>query len=233
MLCPFCANIRAAKNLQKYLERFDLLTSENPGLKPAFLTLTIHHTAQHDLMERFQHLHKCWRKYQDRRRDWFKKNRGFNELCKVDGAVFSYEITKGKHGWHPHIHILVLLTDWIDREQLSKEWLAITGDSKIVDIRRLKGKKRDDLIEAFCEIFKYTLKFSDLSLEDNFEAYENLKGKRLQGSFGSFWGVKVPEKDTDDLLDALPYLEMLYRYTGTAYTLETVCEKHADLAVTG
>ena len=40
-----------------------------------------------------------------------------------------------------------------------------------------------------------------------------LKGNRLTGCFGSMYGVKLPEKLTDDLpLDDLPYLELLYRF---------------------
>ena len=40
-----------------------------------------------------------------------------------------------------------------------------------------------------------------------------LKGKRLTGSFGSMYGVKLPEKLTDEMpLEELPYMEMLYRF---------------------
>jgi len=229
MLCPFCARARAAKNVQKYMERFQVVIEEKPTLIPALLTLTVKNGS--DLKERFDHLQKSWKKYQEKRRDYFKKNRGFNELCKVDGAVFSYESTVNKDTgeWHPHIHIVVLLTDYIDREKFSQEWEKITDDSKIVDIRKLKASEDGSMIDAFCEVFKYTLKFSELSLDDNFVAYETLKGSRLQGSFGSFWGVKVPEGAEDDLtgLDGLPYLEMFYQYMNKkGYDLKTVnkCE---------
>lgn len=214
MLCPFCARARAAKNVQKYMERFEIIMSEKPNLVPALLTLTVKNGA--DLEERFQHLQNAWKKFQNRRRDYFKRGRGFNELCKVDGAVFSYETTYNEEAqeWHPHLHVVVLLTDYIDREKLSQEWEKITGDSKIVDIRKLKPSDDGNMVDAFCEVFKYALKFSELSLEDNYEAYNTLKGSRLQGSFGSFWGVKVPEGAEDDLsgLEGLPYLEMFYQY---------------------
>ena len=39
-----------------------------------------------------------------------------------------------------------------------------------------------------------------------------LKGKRLTGSFGSMYGVKIPEKLDDMPLDELPYMEMFYRF---------------------
>ena len=51
-----------------------------------------------------------------------------------------------------------------------------------------------------------------------------LKGKRLTGSFGSMYGVKLPEKLTDEMpLEELPYMEMLYRFvfgTKSYYNLE-------------
>ena len=224
LLCAFCSRSKAGKMLEKYLERFKLLISENPSLKPALLTMTITHSKESELMERFLHLSNSWKKYQSQRRDWKKKGWGFNELCKVDGAVFRYEVTnKHGNGWHPHLHSLVLLNNWIDQKQIVKEWKKITGDSDIVDIRRIKGKTDDELIKSFQEVFKYTLKFSEMTLADTFQAYETLKGKRLQGSFGSFWGVKIPEEITDDLFEDLPYLEMLYRYRkNKGFNLENV-----------
>ena len=42
--------------------------------------------------------------------------------------------------WHPHVHMFALLDTWIDQEHLSETWHEITGDSFIVDIRRVKKK---------------------------------------------------------------------------------------------
>lgn len=104
---------------------------------------------------------------------------------------------------------------------LAKEWEKITGDSKIVDLRPIDG----DPAQGFVEVFKYALKFSDLKPKENIEAYSYLKGKRLTGSFGCFWGVKIPEKMTDDLLEDLPYIELFYKYTRAGYSLQTATEK--------
>jgi len=57
------------------------------------------------------------------------------------------------------------------------------------------------------------LKFGDLSVEKTWEAFKVLKGKRLTGSFGLLWGVKIPDTMTDDMPEGdLPYLEMLYKF---------------------
>ena len=105
-----------------------------------------------------------------------------------------------------------MLTDWIDQEELAETWHEITLDSYVVDIRRVKKTKEHGYAKAVAEVCKYALKFSDLSLENTWEAFLTLKGKRLTGSFGSMYGVKIPEKLDDMPLDELPYMEMFYRF---------------------
>ncbi|MBS4734532.1 protein rep, partial [Acinetobacter baumannii] len=140
-----------------------------------------------------------------------KKGRGFNEFCKINGAMYSYENTYNEktNEWHPHIHVFALLDDWIDQDELSQYWQSITGDSMVVDIRRAKKQKDLGYSGAAAEVCKYALKFGDLSVEKTWEAFKVLKGKRLSGAFGSLWGVKIPESLIDDLPDDsdLPYLE--------------------------
>jgi len=116
--------------------------------------------------------------------------------------------------WHPHVHMFALLDDWIDQEHMSETWHEVTGDSFIVDIRKVKKEKDLGYSKAAAEVCKYALKFGDLSVENTWEAFKILKGKRLSGAFGSLYGVKIPENLTDDMPDEkdLPYLEMLYKF---------------------
>lgn len=69
------------------------------------------------------------------------------------------------------------------------------------------------------EVFKYAVKFSDLSLADNWEAAQLLKGRRLLNSFGLFRGVVIPESLLDEPLDDLPYWDRFYRYINGHYQL--------------
>jgi hypothetical protein len=147
--------------------------------------------------------------------------------------MFSYEVTNKGNGWHPHIHMIALLDNYIDQKKLSDEWEAITKDSKIVDIRKITSKsgKTLDISDALLEVFKYALKFSDLDLELTWEAYRTLKGKRLLGAFGNLWGGSLePDSMLDDLLDDLPYLEMFYTYSKYlgSYELKTTIQKEAQ-----
>ena len=214
LLCPFCAGIRASKAIQKYTERVDEVLKKNRKLKPVLITLTVKNGT--DLSERSAHLIKSLRTLIKRRQDYNKKGRGFNEFCKINGAMYSYENTYNEQTkeWHPHVHMFALLDDWIDQEQLSETWHEITGDSFVVDIRKVKKDKQFGYSKAAAEVCKYALKFGDLSVENTWEAFKVLKGKRLSGAFGSLYGVKIPENLADDMPDEkdLPYLEMLYRF---------------------
>lgn len=226
LLCPFCAAIRASRAIQKYVERIDQVLQENRKLKPVLITLTVKNGS--DLAERSEHLMKSFRTLLERRRDYEKKGRGFNEFCKVQGAMYSYENTfNEKTGeWHPHIHMFALVDQWIDQQEFSEYWHSLTGDSMVVDVRRAKKEKGHGYSKAAAEVCKYALKFGDLSVEKTWEAFKVLKGKRLTGSFGLLWGVKIPDTMTDDMpSEDLPYLEMLYKF---AYGRKS----YYDLAIT-
>ena len=127
LLCPFCAALRASKAMQKYLERIDQVLQENRKLKPVLITLTVKNGS--DLAERSEHLMKSFRTLLERRRDYEKKGRGFNEFCKVQGAMYSYENTFNEKTveWHPHIHMFALVDQWIDQQEFSEYWHSITG----------------------------------------------------------------------------------------------------------
>lgn len=218
LLCPFCAAVRAAKASKRYQDRVEYLLNEKTSLKPIFITLTVKNG--NDLLERKKHLQLSFRCLLDRRRDSLKKKRGYVEFSKIDGAVFSYEVTWNEktQEWHPHLHMFALANAWIDRDRLIQEWQDVTGDSKIVDVRRVKKDPEYGYGKAFAEVCKYALKFSDLSYGKTWDAFKALKGQRLSGSFGSLWGVQLPEGMEDEPLadDELPYLEMLYQFKKNA-----------------
>lgn len=220
LICPLCAIRRGAKSLAAYLSRWEVIRAEHPDLKPYLLTLTVKNGD--DLQERQAHLTKSLRRLMDRRRYFNAGIRGapYTELCKAQGAVYTLELTNKGNGWHPHCHMIVLAASKPSQEAISSEWLKITGDSMIVDCRPIVG----DPAEGFMEVFKYAVKFSDLSLEDNWEAAKVLKGKRLLNSFGLFRGVQIPESLLDEPLDELPYWDRFYRYLGGEYQFST--DKH-------
>ena len=213
LICPLCAIRRGAKALGAYLTRWQVIQAERPELRPYLLTLTVKNGD--DLEERQKHLTRSLRNLMDHRRNFNAGVRGapYTELCKALGAVYTLELTNKGKGWHPHCHMIVLAASEPSQAALSAEWHKITGDSMIVDCRPITG----DPSEGFMEVFKYAVKFSDLSLEDNWHAAQVLKGKRLLNSFGLFRGVEVPESLLDEPLDSLPYWDRFYRFIQGEY----------------
>lgn len=235
MLCPFCSAIRASKQATAYHDKMVHILKENPNLKPVFVTLTVKNGD--DLKERFYHLKDSFTTLQTARRKWLKRGNGHNEFCKAHGIVYAYEITDKGRGWHPHLHMILLVDDWIDKDKLSDEWKAITGDSFIVDVRRVKPSKaevdtmdakeqKEDYSDGFMEVFKYAMKFTELTHYQIWIAHETLSptGRltRLQGSIGLFRGVEVPKTMTDDFIaDYAPFMLILYKFLkGAGYSVE-------------
>lgn len=220
LICPLCAIRRGSKALSAYLERFQVIQQERPDLKPYLLTFTVRDGES--LAECWQHLDRSFHVLQDRRRCWNKGKRGapWTEFVRVVGAVGSYEVKRGKGSglWHPHIHLVGLCASPPDQLALRAEWEAITKDSFMVDVRPFH--EGQDPAEGFMEVFKYAVKFGDLTLADNWEVAEFLRGSRLLFSLGVFRGVVVPESLVDEPLDDLPYFDLFYRYfAGSGYCL--------------
>lgn len=223
LLCPLCAIRRGAKALKAYTDRLSIVLPENPGLKPYLVTVTTKNGA--DLGERFDHYVQSMKRYHDQRREANKVKKHGRctapvELNKALGGVSSIEIKRGSGSglWHVHSHAVWLCEVPPDAVQLAAEWKAVTGDSHIVDVRPFSGNSMEDYLQGFMEVFKYAVKFSSMELADNLEAFQLLSGRRLVNSFGLLRGVEVPKDLTDDLLDDLPYIEMVYRYIiGSGY----------------
>lgn len=217
LLCPFCAIRRGAKYLRAYMERLAFLYTENAldgDLRPFFVTLTIRDGLELKLT--YKAIKGAFSRYLEMRRNSLKGQK-LCQLSKVEGAVYSFEVKRGRNSglWHPHVHMVAWCREAIDVAELSREWLELTGDSFIVDVRPLVGKDgKDSLIAGFCEVFKYAVKFSDMNEADTFEAYTVLSRKRLVGSFGFLYGVKPPEDLLDDDLEGdIPYRLLMYQYS--------------------
>jgi len=218
LLCPLCAIRRGSKFVGAYSDRVKALKLAHGPLNASMVTLTVKNGNL--LNERFNHIVNSYRKLEQSRRD-SKRNGYESEWGKVLGLVGTYEITKKEKGWHPHIHMFVFHTEKIYQGALAKQWKKITGDSNIVDVTPVHHPDEPEL--DFLEVFKYSLKFHELSLEDNLKAYDFLSNKRLVFSAGIMRGVKVPDSLLDDPINPaeLPYIEILYNYyQGKGYVLK-------------
>lgn len=221
LLCPLCAIRRASKYMQAYMQRLELVLAQHPGLKAFLVTVTV--KDGEDLQERFQHLRAAMRRMTQARRDYLKApaKRPHVEAAKALGGVHSIEAKRGKGSglWHPHAHAVWLCYEAPDASKLAQEWHGWTGDSYIVDVRPFHDQH--DVAGGFAEVFKYALKFSDLPLDDNWQAFLELSNRRLVDSFGLLRGVEVPEELTDEPLEGLPYIDYLFRWFSSGYSLSS------------
>jgi hypothetical protein len=228
LLCPLCAIRRGAKYLKAYMNRLGVVMGKQPDLRAYMITVTV--VDGPDLTERFNHLRGAMKTMTQARRDYLKapaRNRHV-EFAKAAGGVHSIEAKRGANSgqWHPHVHMVWLCNEAPDQAKLAREWQEWTGDSYIVDVRPFHDQ--NDVISGFMEVFKYALKFSALPLDDNWEAFKKLSGKRLVDAFGVLRGVEVPDDLTDEPLEDLPYIELFYRWLNrSGYSLVTA-ERHDD-----
>ncbi len=215
LLCPVCAIRRGVRTLRNYHERAVFLADRFDFY---LVTLTVKNGP--DLYERFSHLKHAFKRLRERGK------KGYGEWSRVSGAVWSTEFTYSEeHGWHPHLHVLVAIPKgeppirYGQGSQLAADWLSVTGDSYIVHAAPVEGRG-DDLAAGLCEVLKYALKFSDLDLAKNWEAYRALKGKRLLQSSGVLFGLDIPDDAdlTDDPLDG-PYVDLWFKFGSAGYLL--------------
>ena len=210
LLCAPCAIRRSGKLLAQFLPKYEHALKQNPALRTYHVVLTVKNGP--DLVERFNHLRSGLKTLNMRRRNTKRGKGNKSEWSKVLGAVGSYEITfnSDTKEWHPHLHLIVVTELPFKQYNLAGEWLGITGDS-----HQVRGKttgQKNDPVRDFQEVFKYSLKFSELELYQNYVAFDELRGKQLFMSTGIFRGMKVPEKLTDDTIEEKKYIELMYRY---------------------
>ncbi len=183
-VCADCQETKSLRELARILPKFLQLLKDNPSLILAFMTLTLRSDKKRGLRGGCGQIKKVFSKLRDRK-VW--KN--------CIGGVGRIENTfNRKLGWHPHIHNLLLLKDYLPQKELSAKLLAITKDSMVVDIRQVH-----DLKVGLIECIKYPFKLSDVRSfsREQFKEIFELKGERLGVSFGECYGL-----DVDDDIEA-------------------------------
>lgn len=179
-LCPLCGRRRSSTAARL----IDALCS---GKDVRFVTLTLRHTLTLDLGQQIDRLQECFRRLRQRK-FW---------SAHVTGGVGTIECKRSDDGsWHVHMHILISGTYMAQRE-LSADWLAVTGDSPIVDIRKPRGSTD----RPSWYVAKYIGKPADghtLSMPGSLDALViALKGRRTLIRFGD-WHADPDREQTDD-----------------------------------
>lgn len=131
----------------------------------------------------------------------------------VAGGIATIEVTRNlaTRTWHVHLHAVVH-GKYLASRALSKQWLAITKDSMVVDVRCVT-----DQAKAAQYVAKYVAKGLDptkLGNDDNYdELLVALKGLRTIITFGDWYRVRLrPSKPTSDVLLVASLDEILRGY---------------------
>lgn len=179
-LCEPCRQERAAK----IRATLHVLCLER---QIRFLTLTIKHNAT-PLIDQIDRLYRSFSTFR-RRKSWLANVTG--------GAAFlEIKLDKERNLWHPHLHILIEGRFW-DTREISAEWLAVTGDSFIVDITR--PREINDVCAYAVGYCTKTIHPSVFLVPDKLdEAQVALRGRRMCLTFGSWRGTPLEPDESDD-----------------------------------
>ena len=252
LLCALCAIRRAAKCIAVYSEKIQDVVQNgfNDGVEydQLFITFTVKNGF--DLVERMDHLKDAYGRLMQKRRASLTKNpKTDTEFKNVQGAIYSYETSfNPETGFHPHIHMVALVPKGVYEYQqttikkkpvkvplrlwkdLVDNWKEMTGDSFIVDVRLIEEK--EDQLSALVETFKYALKLSEMDIPVQIDCYKALKGRRLIGSMGALFGIKLPDNLNDELLPGEEqYIDVVYRYSGSTFGYQEVGRGDYDIGV--
>jgi hypothetical protein len=133
----------------------------------------------------------------------------------MTGGIYFVELTRNSktHQWHPHLHIL-FEGRYIHQPNLKERWLQITGDSHIVDVRKIPNSGM-----AAAYMSKYAgkpLAASIIGQPDAFdEAIEALAGTKTFHVFGTWrdLGLSKPDADNLEWLPLMPLADCIERAT--------------------
>lgn len=180
--CAPCAAAKAAKMSRRFMKAAK-------GKVLRFVTLTLKHN-KNALSDQLSRLMSCFA--QLRRRTVWKD-------AVTGGAAFvEVKLSKFDGCWHPHLHVLVE-GNYIEQKALSLAWYAVTGDSYVVDIRKLSSLE---------EVIGYVTKYAGKPVggvvletpERLQEAVTTMRGKRFCTAFGNWHNVSFDDDD-DGLKD--------------------------------
>lgn len=188
-ICPVCA-LRHKRAAADRIAATMRSTIEERARSWKLLTLTLRHNDD-SLADQHDRLRASFRKLRQRKL--------WRTTAKYGYAVIETTYNRWTHQWHGHLHVLVYCS-YIPVTQLCDTWLSITGDSMIVDIRRVDSTHR-----ATRYVTKYlgkppAIESLDCPVQRLGEYYLAISGRRLLIPFGR------PPQDaaantTDDEID--------------------------------
>lgn len=175
-MCPTCSRSRSIEAAGRVAELTKRMNS------PRLITLTLKSTTEplEDQIDRLLASAKALR----RTKSWKRR---------VHGGVQTIEVTwhETSRLWHPHLHILVD-GEYYPQPEISEAWLKVTGDSYIVDVRKVHDAK-----QAGRYVASYMTKHGQIAnwpAAQITEYAHAMHGRRLVQTFGSSHGIECDKK---------------------------------------
>jgi len=171
-LCPDCGRRRSRKLQNKYLPMMRAFLRHHQ-VTPVHLVLTQTHKKE-TRKQSAKRIKDAFIKLQ--RREFWKRY--------FKGGTWSLEFTKDKSGLHhTHLHIVGFRRKFFDIELLRSEWLAVTGDSHVLNLKPIL-----DIASGLREVVKYVSKPLDIRRfgAEDLREFLKLKNMRMFGTFGEF-----------------------------------------------
>lgn len=140
-----------------------------------FVTFSLKHTPHLTLTEQIDRLYEAFSN--------LRRKKLYRSLVRGGCAVLEVKIGKDLL-WHPHLHCL-LEGSYLPQKDLSREWLKVTGDSYIVDVR-LVGQQRNE-VHYVCAYVGKPLDASIYAVPSRLDEFiKAIKGRRLILCFGTW-----------------------------------------------
>jgi hypothetical protein len=196
-LCPDCGRRRSRRLQNKYLPAMSAFMLHRK-VTPVHLVLTQTHRKE-NRKQSAKRIKDSFTKLQ--RREFWKQY--------FKGGTWSLEFTKDKKGLHhTHLHIIGFRRRFFDIELLRGEWLAATGDSHVIYL-----KKIEDIATGLREVVKYVSKPLDIRRfgAEDLKEFLGLKNMRMFGTFGEFRDFCKDFEPSDNDAAAVGDLESLAR----------------------
>jgi hypothetical protein len=171
-LCPDCGRRRSRKLQNKYLPMMRAFLRHH-HVTPVHLVLTQTHRKE-TRKQSAARIQSSFTKLT--RRSFWKDN--------FKGGTWSLEFTKDKNGLHhAHLHIVGFRRKFFDIELLRSEWLAVTCDSHVLNLKPIQ-----DIAAGLREVVKYVSKPLDIRRfgAEDLKEFLGLKNMRMFGTFGEF-----------------------------------------------
>lgn len=179
-LCIPCQTARS-KRIQSNLH--PLIRTEQSKL----ITLTLRHSNT-PLSDQIDRLYRSFHA--------LKKRKLFRQNVSAGIAFLEIKLSERTGRWHVHMHAVVL-SKFIDQRQLSQAWHSVTGDSSIVDVRKIRDPET-----AARYVTKYVTKPADSSVFTDHAKLDEfvlaLKGRRLYNPFGDWRALDFERSDDDE-----------------------------------